>query len=221
MSPFWPIFKKRSRSALYSQEQSCFESAYLEQLTEALLASPYLAQNVLNYRFASTEGFSVIFQSQQRDRVLADFPYFEKYLEALIQPEYNLYYLNALALRQSAKVERHIDHSIRGYCEDLPFPKQVSVLYLSIPAMQGGQLQLYDPQENHLLQIEPKTGLWFHFRGDLKHAITSVQALSEHARPRLSLVCEQYQLTRSELEYVPEFVLKSTVGFNTFLEAEF
>jgi len=220
MKGMWPFSRKKSQSDLFQQQQGLFEPAYLDRLTQDLLASPYLAHNVLNARFASTEGFSVIFQTQELPRVLGDFPFLQTYLNHLVRPEINLYYLNALALNQSARVERHIDHSIRGYGEELPFPQRVSVLYVSIPAMVGGALQIYDPAENPLTEIQPQTGLWLHFRGDLKHAISPVQSLPEATTPRLSLVCEQYALSPSELASVPEYVLKSTVGFGTFLAAE-
>lgn len=220
MNGMWPFRRKKTQSDLFQLQQGLFESAYLEFLTHQLLASPYLAQNVLNARFASTEGFSVIFQSAQLPRVLKDFPFLATYLAQLMRPEINLYYLNALALNQSARVERHIDHSIRGYGTELPYPQQVSVLYVNIPAMLGGALMLYDPAENPLTEIQPQTGLWLDFRGDLKHAISPVQSLPEASTPRLSLVCEQYALSPSELESVPEYVLKSTVGFGTFLAVE-
>lgn len=224
MKDMWPFSRKKSQSDLFQLQQDLFAPAYLADLTSQLLASPYLAQNVLNARFASTEGFSVIFQREQVSRVLQDFPFLETYLAQLMRPEINLYYLNALALNQSAQVERHIDHSIRGYGETLPYPQRVSVLYVAIPAMVGGALQLYDPAENPLKEIQPETGLWLNFRGDLKHAISPVQALpmveNRPSTPRLSLVCEQYALRPSELEAVPEYVLKSTVGFGTFLAAE-
>lgn len=220
MNNMWPFSRKKSQSELFQLQPGLFDPTYLEALSAALLASPYLAQNVLNARFASTEGFSVIFQTAQVPRVLQDFPFLQNYLQRLVRPEINLYYLNALALRQNARVERHIDHSIRGYGETLPYPDRVSVLYLTIPAMQGGVLQLYDPAENPLTEIQPQSGLWLHFRGDLKHAISPVSGLPAEAPPRLSLVCEQYRLRPSELEAVPEYVLKSTVGFEQFLAQE-
>ncbi|PIQ24082.1 iron-regulated protein [bacterium (Candidatus Blackallbacteria) CG17_big_fil_post_rev_8_21_14_2_50_48_46] len=204
----------------FSLEKECFRAEYLQSLAQNLLETPYLADNVLNQRFATTQGFSIIFRPQHLPKVLLEFPLLETYLAHIMRPEYNLYYLNALSLRENSLVERHIDHSIRGYGIDLPYPKQVSVLYVVIPKMEGGDLQLYDPQENPLALITPQTGLKVNFRGDLKHTILPVKRLAESHQPRLSLVCEQYHLSPQDLERVPEFTLKSTVDFKTFLDSE-
>lgn len=218
---FWKsLFSSPSRQDLYCLQHQAFTPEYLLELKQHLLSSPYLAQNVLNQRFATTQGFSVIFSVKRVQELTACFPWLKTWQAEILHPEYNLYYLNALCLRKGGRVDRHIDHSIRGYGSDLPYPRQVSVLYISIPAMQGGELQLFDPQENPIVRIAPENGLLLRFRGDLKHLITPVDGLDQPENPRLSLVCEQYALKHKDLERVPGFTLKSTVNFQTFLQAQ-
>lgn len=184
------------------------------EIAEVMLQSPYLERNVLNGRFASTRGFSVIFQ--HRHDVEALFPELQDALDALALCSHcNLFYLNLLVLEQAAHVERHIDHSIRGYDATLPFPHEVSVLYLQAPPMQGGRLLLFDRQDQIAQRIAPQTGLLLRFPGHSKHA---VEAVESSGTERVSLVCEQYRLSKSQLQALPEFTLKSSADFQSFLK---
>lgn len=195
------------------QKQEALPSACVQAMAEALLASPYLTQNVLNQRFSTTQGFSLIFQQPQRlqQHLPAVWPFFE-----LLQDlPATLYYLNVLAIGQQGQVERHVDHSIRGYDPELPLPRRVSVLYLQVPAGAGGELLLYDRQGRLKQSLKPQNGLLVHFPGDLPHAVQAVQASGQL---RLSLVCEQYALSAAQRAALPDFTLKSTAGFGTFLQ---
>lgn len=214
------LFHRPASTSFYHLEYQAFSAKYLLELKTHLLQSPYLAQNVLNQRFATTQGFSVIFNAQRVSDLNHYFPWLKTWQAKILRPEYNLYYLNALCLGPAGHVERHIDHSIRGYGADLPYPLQVSVLYVSIPKMQGGEFLLFDPQEKPLLCLRPESGMLLTFRGDLKHLITPIQHIEFPQTPRLSLVCEQYVLKAKDLDKVPAFTLKSTVDFQTFLQAE-
>jgi hypothetical protein len=185
--------------------------AVLKTLCEQVSASPYLKQNVLNQRFSTTQGFSLLFHNA-RD-LPEQFSFFKPFL-ALLNPRYNYYYLNVLQLEKSAQVDRHIDHSIRGYHQKLPFPRRVSILYLQANDLEGGSLQIYNHRDQISHTINPLTGTWVSFKGNLKHGITP---LKHSQGPRLSLVCEQYKLSKAELTYVPGFTLKSTATFDTFL----
>jgi hypothetical protein len=208
-----------SRAAPWCQRQTdLFSTDYLSHLAGELLQSPYLAANVLNQRFARTAGFSLVFRATHVSAVLASFPILAPFLARVVCPPFNLYYLNALVLPQAAEVEKHIDHSIRGYNNRLPWPRQVSVLYVAVPTMQGGELHLLDLNDQLWMKIIPETGLMICFRGDVKHLITPVTQTLSGAR--LSLVCEQYCLSAAELEHVPTFTLKSTIGFDAFLGVE-
>lgn len=193
--------------------------AHLAQVQEGIKRSPFLAPNVLNERFSTTQGFSIIFKASESQQVAKYFEYMTPYLNQVVKPEFNLYYLNALVLEKSAKVDRHIDHSIRGYNPDLPFPKQVSVFYVDIPDMSGGELLLYDTQDQVQHRITPQTNAFLRFPGHLKHGIEAIEDLPPKTA-RISLVCEQYRLNRSQLAYVPDFTIKSTANFAAFLAQE-
>lgn len=183
----------------------------LVALRSPLAQSPYLKPNVLNQRFASTQGFSLLFASP------ADLPPQFRFLAPflnLLDRRCNYFYLNVLQLAESGRVERHIDHSIRGYAGTLPFPRRVSVLYLQAEEIEGGNLLFYNARDEVVRTVVPETGKWVSFAGRLKHGISPV---TRCGLPRLSLVCEQYALRQSQRVYVPEFALKSTATFDTFL----
>ncbi|MBF2053704.1 MAG: 2OG-Fe(II) oxygenase [Candidatus Sericytochromatia bacterium] len=206
------MFAWLRRPKIHQQPQA-LPAACIQAMAGQLLASPYLTQNVLNQRFSTTQGFSLIFQqvAQLQQHLPEVMPFFELLQDAPA----NLYYLNVLAIGQQGQVERHVDHSIRGYDPDLPLPRRVSVLYLQVPPGPGGELQLFDHQGRPQHTLKPQTGLLVHFPGDLPHA---VQAVQTSQTLRLSLVCEQYWLSAAQLLALPEVTLKSTAGFDTFLQ---
>lgn len=186
----------------------------LQKMTQELQQSPYLQKNVLNQRFATTQGFSVLFRDPLKP--LLDVPALQAFLNLLDLQPYNFFYLNVLVLQASSKVERHIDHSIRGYGSELPFPKRVSILYLQIPeTMQGGRLLLYNQRDKMIAKIQPESGLLVHLKGSQKHA---VEAILETSQARVSLVCEQYSLGAEQLNSLPSYALKTTAGFDAFLQ---
>lgn len=193
------------------EEEYRLTASELQVLQQSLADSPYLRPNVLNHRFASTQGFSLLFA----DRTLLppSFHFLAPFLQHL-DPRCNYFYLNVLQLSTAAKVDRHIDHSVRGYSDRLPFPRRVSVLYLQADHVEGGHLLFYNSRDEVMREVVPATGKWVSFVGHLKHAITPVLNC---AQPRLSLVCEQYALRKSHLAYLPAFTLKSTASFDTFL----
>lgn len=191
--------------------QKVLPDAVRKALFTQVTASPYLRQNVLNQRFSSTQGFSLLFSHPQH--LPEAFAFVQPFL-ALLNPRYNYYYLNVLQLEQSAQVDRHIDHSIRGYHQKLPFPRRVSILYLQAENLDGGALQIYNARDQVSHTIAPCTGDWVSFKGSLKHGITPLKSSNG---PRVSLVCEQYKLSKKELAYLPHFTLKSTAAFDTFL----
>lgn len=185
--------------------------AVLKTLCTQVAESPYLKQNVLNQRFSSTQGFSLLFDNPLN--LPEQFSFLKPFLD-LLDPRCNYFYLNVLQLELSAQVDRHIDHSIRGYHAKLPFPRQVSILYLHAEELEGGELHIYNAKDQVSHTIAPHTGGWVSFKGHLKHGITP---LLKSSGPRISLVCEQYKLKKTERAYLPPFTLKSTATFDTFL----
>lgn len=195
------------------QRSAALPAEQLAEIGRELSTSAYLCQNVLNARFATTRGFSVIYREPQQ--VIETFPCLAPFLALLgRQRGVNLYYLNVLAIRAAGKVDRHVDHSIRGYDASLPLPWRVSVLYLQIPPMDGGELRLYRPDGRENRRIQPETGMLVHFSGASRHAVGEIR---QAEADRLSLVCEQYRLSRRQLDSVPDFTVKSMAPFTAFL----
>lgn len=189
----------------FQQYSGRFSAAYLNDLRGQIQACPYFAVNNLNRDFVGTKGFSVVFQRSGLAQVEQQFPYFKLYLEQALKPDCNAFYLNPLLLKAGSRVDPHIDRSLRSYCKTIDPPLWVSVLYVQVPTdLEGGELLLRH-QKRHVATIKPQPNLLLYFQGDLTHAINPVKT----AGSRLSLVCEQYQLDKSELEEIPEFTVES------------
>jgi hypothetical protein len=78
-------------------------------------------------------------------------------------------------------------------------------LYIQVPVhLQGGELILQH-RKQRVGQIQPQANLLLYFQGDLTHSINSMQTAGD----RLSLVCEQYNLSDDELQDIPEFTVES------------
>lgn len=189
----------------YSQHPNAFSIDYLNDLRGAILASPYLAINNLNRDFIGTKGFSVVFQRAEIAEVERRFPLFKPYLDQALQPECNAFYLNPLLLGEGSRVDPHIDRSLRSYCKTVEPPAAVSVLYVQVPPnLQGGELILRRNKQQ-VGQIKPQANSLIYFQGDLTHSVNAVKSTGT----RLSLVCEQYSLSETELQDIPGFTVES------------
>lgn len=189
----------------YSQYPQAFTPIYLSELQGQILASPYLAVNNLNRDFIGTKGFSLVFRRSHLPEVTKRFPYLKLYLNRVVQPECNAFYLNPLLIGQGARVDPHIDRSLRSYCQTINPPVVVSVLYVEVPpALEGGELVLRSPKRQ-VGKIRPQPNTLLFFQGDLLHSVTPVTS----SGIRLSLVCEQYTLEETELREIPELKLES------------
>jgi len=189
----------------YSQQFDAFPAAYLNDLRGEILACRYLATNNLNRDFVGTKGFSVVFQRSQQAEVERQFPFFKSYLDQVLQPDCNAFYLNPLVLQAGSRVDPHIDRSLRSYCKTVEPPLVVSVLYIQVPTdLQGGELVLRRNKQQ-VGQIKPTVNALLHFQGDLTH---SVNVMKSNGR-RLSLICEQYCLSERDLRDIPEFLVES------------
>ena len=189
----------------YQQQPNAVPVQYLQDLWGEIQACPYFAINNLNRDFINTKGFSVVFQRQGLAEVCQKFPYFKPYLDKALLSNCNAFYLNPLLLKAGSRVDPHIDRSLRSYCKTVEPPASVSVLYVRVPEdMEGGELVL-KLQKRQVGQIKPQTNSLIYFQGDLTHAVNAVTAPGN----RLSLVCEQYCLSASELEEIPQFTLES------------
>lgn len=81
----------------------------------------------------------------------------------------------------------------------------VSVLYVQVPPnLQGGELVLRCHKQQ-VGQIKPELNTLLYFRGDLTHSVKAVKTPGT----RLSLVCEQYSLSETELQDIPALTVES------------
>jgi 2OG-Fe(II) oxygenase superfamily len=189
----------------YHQHPNIFPITYLNDLRGEILACPYLAINNLNRDFIGTKGFSVVFQRSEIGEVERQFPFFKPYLDQALQPSCNAFYLNPLLLKEGSRVDPHIDRSLRAYCKTIEPPLVVSVLYVQVPPnLEGGELVLRC-QKKHIGQIKPEINKLVYFQGDLTHSVNAVKTTGT----RLSLVCEQYSLSDTQLHDIPAFTVES------------
>jgi len=189
----------------YHQHPQAFSPIYLSELQGQILACPYFGVNNLNRDFVGTKGFSIVFRRSHLADVEQRFPYLKLYLNRVVQPECNAFYLNPLLLGLGSQVNPHIDRSLRSYCKTIAPPVVVSVLYVEVPSnLEGGELVLRSPKRQ-VGHIRPQANTLLFFQGDLLHSVNPVTSPGS----RLSLVCEQYNLDDAQLREIPELQLES------------
>ncbi len=194
----------------YAHRHNAFPIEYLNELRSQIQSCPYLAANLLSHNFAGTKGFSVIFRRSGIGEVERHFPFFETYLKVALKQACNAFYLNPLVLENGARVEPHVDCSISSYDMVFTIPNLVSVLYVQVPDnLQGGNLVLQAGE--HQVGIQPRTNTLLYFRGDLLHSVNEVKS----SQPRISLICEQYNLSETRLQQIPEFEIVSGANRRT------
>lgn len=206
MQLFWPFGRFRH----YRLQPDALSADQLTAVREAIIASPYMAPNNLNQRFAGTYGFTLVFTREGIPAVEARFPDFAPFLSKALRPECNAFFLNPLLIANGASVQAHIDLSLQTYVPGVRTPRFVSVLYVEVPpGLEGGDLKLYEGDQR-VATVTPRERAVLTFRGDLKHEVTAVVAgAPDIYSARLSLVVEQYQLTDLQLTHVPELQLGS------------
>lgn len=189
----------------YQTSENAFPLDYLSQLQGQILHCPYFAVNNLNRDFIGTKGFSLVFQRSGLNKIEQQFPFLKTYLSIALEPNCNAFYLNPLLLKIGSRVDPHIDRSLRSYCKTIEPPALVSVLYIQVPTtLNGGELVLCH-NKRQVGQIRPKMNTLLYFQGNLTHSVKEVTSPGT----RLSLVCEQYNLSETELLEIPEFTIES------------
>ena len=145
----------------------------------------------------------MVFKRSGIERVIEQFPEFQTYLEIALKPGCNAFYLNPLVIEAGGNVKPHFDCSISSYEQAIVIPNLVSVLYVQVPQdIQGGQLIL--ESENKVYKvISPEYNTLLYFLGNLTHSVMPFYS----QQPRISLICEQYNLPPAKLNYIPEFEL--------------
>lgn len=192
--------------AFFSETRDCFDPKALAKIQAQVMSSPHLSANNLTGDFVGTRGFSIVFTRAGTEQVVKHFPAFGPYVETLLDPSCNAFYLNPLILTGGSRVDPHIDRSLRAYCKTVDTPLQVGVLYLQVPAdLKGGELILRQGKRQ-VGRIVPEVNKLVQFQGDLRHEVTGVaQAVTGR---RLSLVCEQYRLEPETLAEIPTYLIE-------------
>lgn len=209
---------------------SALPSRDFDALRQALLESPLVGRSTLAGPFQTSRGFAVIFRREGVSKVTARFPTLAPWLDRVLgqasvdaltpwfrrrRPAPNAWYLNVLLVSEGGTVERHVDATLRKLSgDDHALPQVVSVLYLSVPPVPGGELLLW-PSAMVPTRIAPKENTGLHFRGDLAHQVAPFEGAPGSLRA--SLVIEQYHLEPTPLAQLPEFKLESRAGFDAFL----
>ena len=204
----------------YKVSADFLSAEQLARVRGEIVDSPYLGATTLNERFGSTKGFSVTFTRPGFMNLRREWPALSDYLERILDPTCNAFFLNPLVIGEGAHVDAHIDCSLRSWTapEDPPFPSKVSVLYIEVPPSgAGGDLLIYFA--GLLKTIRPRPNLLVEFRGHLRHEVSPVKL--EESTPqtvRISLVCEQYHMPRDLESLIPSFYLNTKRSFDDFLE---
>lgn len=187
--------------SVYTEVEHAFEPQYLRTLERQILASRYLVADNLNRDFVGTRGFSIVFRRAEQPRVEREFPFFATYLRRALREDCNAFYLNPLLLAQGSRVDPHVDRSLRAYAPTIVCPVAVSVLYVLVPEPLAGGALVLSRGKRTLGRVRPVANKLVIFGGDLTHAVERLDC----AGRRLSVVCEQYQLTDDELACVPAY----------------
>jgi hypothetical protein len=217
----------------YHQRRNALPLAEFTALRDALLASPLVGKSTLGGPFQSSRGFDVIFKSGGRAKVEERFPALAPWFACTLgtpavramTPWWtrkltlipNAWYLNVLLVSEGGTVARHVDVTLRKHAQsDDALPRLVSVLYLSVPAAKGGELQLWNGPDP-VAKLKPAENNAVHFRGDLAHAVNAFSG-APAGHLRASLVIEQYHFADEVLARLPDFQLDSRAGFGAYLE---
>jgi len=196
----------------------------LELLLSQILQSPYLGATDLDHGFEGTLGFSVLFQASEIERLLRILPAARAYLDKILDRSAQAFLVNPLVIHEGRGIGPHADKTLLSFLPPgtrLPFPHRVSVLYLAMPmGCQGGELIFH---RNALVKarVKPRVNSLVEFPGWLYHQVTPWHQQGWDGRPscpRVSLVCEQYRLSKQILQMLPRFHLESTRDFRAILE---
>lgn len=182
-----------------SLTSAVLSSSEREALVRGVLEAPYFGASVLGPEFLDTKGFSLVFRRSAIKTVYEEFPYLSQLLEKALFDDCNAFYINPLVMRRQSQVDTHIDCRLTTKGERV-IPNLVSVFYAEVhPEMIGGGI-VFRPDQDDEVRVCPEAGDLLHFIGSTLHR---VEAISSDVR-RISVVCEQYNLTAAQLEGFPE-----------------
>lgn len=221
----------------YREVGDFFANEYLEDLKNNLLRLKFDKQINLGGSFKNAYGLTFIFKPEFRKNVYARFPYLKNFIEAIIADDINIYFINSLIIRDDGGIGIHLDGSIGKFDpKNFSCPERVSVLYIDVPEMSGGELRLFQKAGKFekaaggqlglqeltgahrstqpftlMASIQPVKNKLVHFRGNLLHEVTPViKTRQDDKRLRISLVCEQYNINPENLYKYPDFEIQKS-----------
>jgi predicted 2-oxoglutarate/Fe(II)-dependent dioxygenase YbiX len=159
-----------------------------------------MGKSPLGIEFVDTMGFSVVFRRESIGAVLEILPCLSPYFERTLFDSCNAFYLNPVLMRQRSRVDAHIDCRLISGSNIRIIPNLVSVLYVAVSEDSIGGSLILNVDSEHEIALSPKAGELVHFLGQLVHRVTELETDSK----RLSLVCEQYNLSEESLREFPE-----------------
>ena len=183
----------------YGLRPDAFEAGELSRLRGELVSSPLLGGSQLSQSFDGTRGFSVSFTRAGLPALAGELAYLAPYLDRVLRPSCNAFYLNPLLMHGGTRVDAHVDASLSMHVDHRLVPLLVSVLYVEVPAdLEGGELVL-ELGDREVGRVAPREGTLLFFAGLLRHHVTPMRSTAR----RLSLVCEQYRLDEVVLAEIP------------------
>lgn len=182
----------------YSVTQDTLSEHERAELIKGILCSNFFGPSALGQEFVKTDGFSLVFQRLSINTVVQKFPYLSPLLQVALFDACNAFYVNALVLYSHSAVKAHVDCRLTENGLRI-IPNLVSVYYAQVdPNMVGGRI-IFQPDSDHEVGFLPKSGDLLHFLGSTIHCVEPVMC----ARWRISVVCEQYNLQRGQLQNFP------------------
>ena len=192
-----------ANQGVYHREQGAFRTDYIDKLALALRSNEFVGPSPLGPEFVNTEGFSLVFRRDALAEVISGFPVLEEYLSRVIFDSCNAFYLNPLIMRRSSAVRSHIDCRLIESENIRVIPNLVSILYVRAdPDVKGGNLT-FNVENDSVVSLKPNSNDLVYFRGDVVHSVSEIKENTT----RISLVCEQYNLSQDLLCRFPHLSL--------------
>jgi hypothetical protein len=211
--PFYPLYSPeiKKEDAVCLVESDGLGSQIVRDISNGLITSGLVGENVWTNHFAGTRGFGVKFRREALGTLIKLMPwtrpYFDKILDENVTRHFcagrsensqpNAFYFNALIIPPGRGTSLHVDKTLA-----VTTPILVSVLYLETTSP-GGWLYLTEKTWPVGI-VNPRPGMIVHFRGNLAHGVLRTP-LSGVVRS--SLICEQYFLTEEEIGSCPQLEL--------------
>ncbi|MEE2962329.1 MAG: 2OG-Fe(II) oxygenase [Myxococcota bacterium] len=210
----------------YTVQTQFMSKNELQGLWDELAHSSFVGTSTLKGSFQATSGFGIYLTLAGLPRLSKMFPSLSDwFLHCGAMEEkhssLNAFYLNYLEVPPNREVHPHIDATLGTlFDQERVLPEWVSVVYLNeLRWVRGGELIL--ATETGRVAIKAKRGSMVCFRGHICHGVRAwspTRVSFNSPKKRCSMVCEQYSLSQEQLKCVPDFHVKTDMGFSAFLK---